>query len=218
MLEDDPVGRLKVYVYELPTKYNKKMVAKDSRCLSHMFAAEIFMHRFLLSSAIRTLNPEEADWFYTPVYTTCDLTPWGHPLPFKSPRIMRSAIQFISKHWPYWNRTEGADLFFVVPHDFGACFHYQVRCGAINHESSYVLPTQHRENLVWKLIKWNPRPIVPPTQYFIILFVFTSRIIHLLCIQIFPLFRKRRQLSEESFHCFAVRRWSRLLGTKIMSA
>ena len=138
MLEDDPVGRLKVYVYELPTKYNKKMVAKDSRCLSHMFAAEIFMHRFLLSSAIRTLNPEEADWFYTPVYTTCDLTPWGHPLPFKSPRIMRSAIQFISKHWPYWNRTEGADHFFVVPHDFGACFHYQVRCGAINHESLYV--------------------------------------------------------------------------------
>jgi hypothetical protein len=126
VLEDDPVGRLKVYIYELPTKYNKKMVAKDSRCLSHMFAAEIFMHRFLLSSATRTMNPEEADWFYTPVYTTCDLTPWGHPLPFKSPRIMRSAVQFISSHWPYWNRTDGADHFFVVPHDFGACFHYQV--------------------------------------------------------------------------------------------
>jgi hypothetical protein len=31
VLEDDPVGRLKVYIYELPTKYNKKMVAKDSR-------------------------------------------------------------------------------------------------------------------------------------------------------------------------------------------
>lgn len=153
MLEDDPVGRLKVYVYELPTKYNKKMVAKDSRCLSHMFAAEIFMHRFLLSSAIRTLNPEVADWFYTPVYTTCDLTPWGHPLPFKSPRIMRSAIQFISNRWPYWNRTEGADHFFVVPHDFGACFHYQVSCRAItNHEPSDVLPVQCGMNLAWKLI------------------------------------------------------------------
>lgn len=91
-----------------------------------MFAAEIFMHRFLLSSPVRTLNPEEADWFYTPVYTTCDLTPNGLPLPFKSPRMMRSAIQLISSNWPYWNRTEGADHFFVVPHDFGACFHYQV--------------------------------------------------------------------------------------------
>ncbi|KAK9104012.1 hypothetical protein Scep_020856 [Stephania cephalantha] len=113
VLEDDPVGRLKVFVYELPSKYNKKILQKDPRCLTHMFAAEIFMHRFLLSSPVRTLNPEEADWFYTPVYTTCDLTPNGLPLPFKSPRMMRSAIQLISSNWPYWNRTEGADHFFV---------------------------------------------------------------------------------------------------------
>lgn len=126
VLEDDPVGRLKVFVYELPSKYNKKVLQKDPRCLTHMFAAEIFMHRFLLSSPVRTLNPEEADWFYTPVYTTCDLTPNGLPLPFKSPRMMRSAIQLISSNWPFWNRTEGADHFFLVPHDFGACFHYQV--------------------------------------------------------------------------------------------
>ncbi|THG19651.1 hypothetical protein TEA_024664 [Camellia sinensis var. sinensis] len=125
VLEDDPVGRLKVFLYELPSKYNKKILQKDPRCLTHMFAAEIFMHHFLLSSPVRTLNPEEADWFYTPVYTTCDLTPKGLPLPFKSPRMMRSAIQLISTNWPYWNRTEGADHFFVVPHDFGACFHYQ---------------------------------------------------------------------------------------------
>ncbi|KAL2490937.1 putative beta-1 [Abeliophyllum distichum] len=98
VLEDDPVGRLKVFVYELPSKYNKKILQKDSRCLTHMFAAEIYMHRFLLSSPVRTLNPEEADWFYTPVYATCDLTP---------------------------NEPRGADHFFIVPHDFGACFHYQ---------------------------------------------------------------------------------------------
>jgi putative beta-1,4-xylosyltransferase IRX10 len=91
-----------------------------------MFAAEVFMHRFLLKSEVRTLNPEEADWFFVPVYTTCDLTPNGLPLPFKSPRMMRSAIQLVATKWPYWNRTEGADHFFVTPHDFGACFHYQV--------------------------------------------------------------------------------------------
>ncbi|WVZ99485.1 hypothetical protein U9M48_044774 [Paspalum notatum var. saurae] len=125
VLEDNPVGRLKVYVYDLPSKYNKKLLKKDPRCLNHMFAAEIFMHRFLLSSAVRTFNPEEADWFYTPVYTTCDLTPSGLPLPFKSPRMMRSAIELIATNWPYWNRSEGADHFFVTPHDFGACFHYQ---------------------------------------------------------------------------------------------
>ncbi|KAG6537554.1 probable beta-1,4-xylosyltransferase IRX10 [Zingiber officinale] len=124
-LEDDPVGRLKVFVYELPSKYNVDRVKKDPRCLTHMFAAEIFMHRFLLSSPVRTLVPEEADWFYVPVYPTCDLTKQGLPLPFQSPRMMRSAVQLVASEWPYWNRTEGADHFFVVPHDFGACFHYQ---------------------------------------------------------------------------------------------
>lgn len=124
-LQDDPVGRLKVYVYELPTQYNQEVVEKDERCLAHMFAAEIFLHKFLLSSPVRTLDPEEADWFFTPVYTTCDLTKNGLPLPFKSPRMMRSAIEYIYTRWPYWNRTEGADHFFIVPHDFGACFHYK---------------------------------------------------------------------------------------------
>lgn len=125
VLQDDPVGRLKVYVYDLPAKYNKDVLEKDGRCLSHMFATEIYTHTFLLSSPVRTNNPDEADWFFTPVYTTCDLTPNGLPLPFKSPRMMRSAIRYISTAWPYWNRTEGADHFFIVPHDFGACFHYK---------------------------------------------------------------------------------------------
>ncbi|TKW18628.1 hypothetical protein SEVIR_5G443600v4 [Setaria viridis] len=125
VLDDNPVGKLKVFVYEMPRKYNLMLLAKDSRCLHHMFAAEIFMHQFLLNSAVRTLDPEEADWFYTPAYTTCDLTPQGFPLPFRAPRIMRSAIKYVATTWPYWNRTEGADHFFLTPHDFGACFHYQ---------------------------------------------------------------------------------------------
>ncbi|CAL4901129.1 unnamed protein product [Urochloa decumbens] len=125
VLEDDPVGRLKVYVYDLPAKYNTELVDKDPRCLTHMFAAEIFVHRSLLTSAVRTLDPDEADWFFTPVYTTCDLTPSGHPMPFDSPRMMRAAIRHVAARWPYWNRTEGADHFFVTPHDFGACFHFK---------------------------------------------------------------------------------------------
>ncbi|KAF8762446.1 hypothetical protein HU200_009409 [Digitaria exilis] len=125
VLDDNPVGKLKVFVYEMPRKYNQMLLSKDSRCLHHMFAAEIFMHQFLLKSEVRTLDPEEADWFYTPVYTTCDLTQQGFPLPFRAPRIMRSAIKYIATTWPYWNRTEGANHFFLTPHDFGACFHYQ---------------------------------------------------------------------------------------------
>ncbi|KAM7272304.1 hypothetical protein ACFE04_026967 [Oxalis oulophora] len=125
VLDDDSMEKLRVLAYELPSKYNKKILLKDPRCLIHMFAAEIFMHKFLLLSQVCTLNPEEADWFYTPVCATCDSTPNGLPLPFKSPRMMISAMQLISSNCPYWNQTEGADHFFVVPLDFGACFHYQ---------------------------------------------------------------------------------------------
>ncbi|KAL0441745.1 UNVERIFIED_CONTAM: putative beta-1,4-xylosyltransferase IRX10L [Sesamum radiatum] len=160
VLEDDPVGRLKVFVYELPSKYNKKILQKDPRCLTHMFAAEIFMHRFLLSSAVRTFNPEEADWFYTPVYTTCDLTANGLPLPFKSPRMMRSAIQLISSNWPYWNRTEGADHFFIVPHDFGACFHYQRNHVCLNNGSIIIPPYAPPQKMQTHLIPpTTPRSI-----------------------------------------------------------
>ncbi|URE21065.1 Exostosin family [Musa troglodytarum] len=105
---DDPIGRFKVFVYELPSKYNKDVVEKDPRCLNHMFAAEIFMHRFLLTSPVRTLIPEKADWFYIPVYSTCDLTKNGLPLPFRSPQMMRSAIQLVASNWLYRNRAEGA--------------------------------------------------------------------------------------------------------------
>lgn len=127
MLSGRPMGRLKVYVYDIPSRFNKRVVQRDMRCLSHMFAVEIHMHLFLLSSSVRTLDPEEADWFYTPVYTNCDLTKTGLPYISNMPRMMRSAIEYISTNWPFWNRTDGADHFFVVPHDFGACFNYQVR-------------------------------------------------------------------------------------------
>ncbi|URE21066.1 Exostosin family [Musa troglodytarum] len=141
---DDPIGRFKVFVYELPSKYNKDVVEKDPRCLNHMFAAEIFMHRFLLTSPVRTLIPEKADWFYIPVYSTCDLTKNGLPLPFRSPQMMRSAIQLVASNWLYRNRAEGADHFFIVPHDFGACFHYQEEI-AIEHG---IMPLLQRATLI----------------------------------------------------------------------
>lgn len=144
VLRDNPVGKIKVFVYEMPRKYNHYLLEKDGRCLYHMFAAEIFMHQFLLASAVRTMNPEEADWFYTPVYVTCDLTQQGFPLPYRAPRIMRSAVQYIAATWPYWNRTEGADHFFLAPHDFGACFHYQEETAI----QRGILPVLRRATLV----------------------------------------------------------------------
>ncbi|KAJ4954114.1 hypothetical protein NE237_030946 [Protea cynaroides] len=122
--DEEEIGRLKMFVFELPINFNEDIVQRDPRCLTHLFAAEIYMHLFLLTSQVRTLNPEEADWFYTPVYTPCDLTPQGLPMSYRSPRMIRSAIQLISSNLPYWNKTEECNHFFLVPHDFATCFHY----------------------------------------------------------------------------------------------
>ncbi|CAI5967400.1 unnamed protein product [Closterium sp. NIES-64] len=124
-LVGNPVGRLKIYVYDLPRDFNYNFIKKQPRCLTHMFALEVLFHRYILNSPVRTTNPDEADWFYMPVYPTCDLTASGLPLPFRSPRMIRAAITLVSERWPYWNRTDGADHFFITPHDFGACFHYE---------------------------------------------------------------------------------------------
>ncbi|KAJ4971926.1 hypothetical protein NE237_005025 [Protea cynaroides] len=98
--EEEEIGS-RVFVYEVPINFNEDIVQRDPRCLTHMSAAEIYMHRSLLTSQVRTLNPEEADWFYTPVYTTCDLTPQGLPMSYRSPRMIQSAIQLISSNLPY---------------------------------------------------------------------------------------------------------------------
>ncbi|KAH7426560.1 hypothetical protein KP509_10G006200 [Ceratopteris richardii] len=116
---------MKIYIYDVPAALHEDVAEKEPRCTTHMFASEIEIHKFLLASIVRTLDPQEADWFYTPMYTNCDLSEQGLPLITGVPQLVRSAVTHISVSWPYWNRSGGADHFFVVPHDFGACFHFQ---------------------------------------------------------------------------------------------
>ncbi|KAL0436380.1 UNVERIFIED_CONTAM: putative glucuronoxylan glucuronosyltransferase IRX7 [Sesamum radiatum] len=47
---------MKVYVYDLPSKYNRDWLSNE-RCSSHLFAAEVAIHRALMSSEVRTLDP-----------------------------------------------------------------------------------------------------------------------------------------------------------------
>ncbi|KAG6417648.1 hypothetical protein SASPL_119832 [Salvia splendens] len=64
---------MKVYVYELPPKFNSDWLANE-RCSSHLFATEVAIHRALLSSDIRTFEPWEADFFFVPVYVSCNFS------------------------------------------------------------------------------------------------------------------------------------------------
>ncbi|KAK8551004.1 hypothetical protein V6N13_119499 [Hibiscus sabdariffa] len=115
---------LKIYIYELSSEYNEKWLS-NKRCSNHLFASEVAIHRALLNAYdFRTLDPTEADFFFVPVYVSCNFsTANGFPDIGHAPSLLFSAIQSISTNFPFWNHSRGSDHIFVASHDYGACFH-----------------------------------------------------------------------------------------------
>lgn len=122
-----PFKGMKIYVYDLPPKFNGEWLANE-RCSSHLFAAEVAIHRAFMSSDVRTSDPSQADFFFVPVYVSCNFSKVnGFPAIGHARSLMASAIQHISSQLPFWNRSLGSDHVFVASHDFGSCFHSMVR-------------------------------------------------------------------------------------------
>ncbi|KAH7561113.1 hypothetical protein ACOSP7_016308 [Xanthoceras sorbifolium] len=114
---------LKIYVYALPSIYNTDWLSNE-RCSNHLFAAEVAIHKALLNSDVRTFDPYEADFFFVPVYVSCNFsTVNGFPAIGHARSLISSAINLISSEYPFWNRSRGSDHVFVASHDYGACFH-----------------------------------------------------------------------------------------------
>lgn len=119
----DSLNGLKIYVYELPTRYNTDWLSNE-RCSSHLFASEVAIHKALLNSDVRTFDPFEADFFFVPVYVSCNFSKVnGFPAIGHARALISSSIQLISSEFPFWNRSSGHDHIFVASHDFGSCFH-----------------------------------------------------------------------------------------------
>ncbi|MBA0865709.1 hypothetical protein Goshw_014697 [Gossypium schwendimanii] len=115
---------LKIFIYKLPSEYNENWLS-NKRCSNHLFASEVAIHRALLNADdFRTFDPNEADLFFVPVYVSCNFsTVNGFPTIVHARSLLFSAIQFITKNYPFWNRSQGFDHIFVASHDYGACFH-----------------------------------------------------------------------------------------------
>ncbi|KAL4560852.1 hypothetical protein LXL04_033007 [Taraxacum kok-saghyz] len=119
----DFLNDLKVYVYELPSKYNVDWLANE-RCSNHLFASEVAIHKALMKSDVRTFDPSKADFFFVPVYVSCNFSSVnGFPAIGHARGLILSAIELISSELPFWNRSNGSDHVFVASHDYGACFH-----------------------------------------------------------------------------------------------
>ncbi|KAL4282356.1 hypothetical protein GQ457_03G043570 [Hibiscus cannabinus] len=115
---------LKIYIYDLPSEYNENWLS-NKRCSNHLFASEVAIHRALLNAHdFRTSDPNEADFFFVPVYVSCNFsTVNGFPDIGHARSLLFSAIQLLSSNYHFWNRSQGSDHVFVASHDYGACFH-----------------------------------------------------------------------------------------------
>ncbi|KAM3316939.1 hypothetical protein ACQJBY_034852 [Aegilops geniculata] len=117
---------VRIYVYDLPSRFNRDWAAADPRCARHLFAAEVALHDALLSGHAAA-RAEDADLFFVPVYVSCNFsTPNGFPSLSHARGLLADAVALVRREMPYWNRSAGADHVFVASHDFGACFHPMV--------------------------------------------------------------------------------------------
>jgi hypothetical protein len=118
---------LRVFVYDLPPEFNVDLSHKHPDCRwdsaytwETKYTLEVYLHEMLLKSSLRTLDPKEADLFYMPVYVGCYLHSHGTNF-IKTQELIRKSQQWARTHYPYWDRSQGADHVFTLTHDIGAC-------------------------------------------------------------------------------------------------
>eukprot|EP00798_Chlamydomonas_sp_ICE-L_P006523 gene6523-3163_t len=104
-----------------------KMVAACAAAQSYLI--EMFMQR-----EHRTFDPNEADYFFVPVLTTCLIFPvfaWADQPWYYGPQQLRplhaanmllEVKRYIQKTYPFWNRRQGKDHIWLSLHDEGACW------------------------------------------------------------------------------------------------
>ena len=121
-------SKLKIFVYDMPHGYNinaLKMLRKNPKQYKNFYAssADLYFHQRLLhASDLYTDNPEEADYFFVPIYTSAMTLIHGNTKSSrdKTRKIILNGVKRIKK-MPFWDRHMGRDHIFVFPHAFGAC-------------------------------------------------------------------------------------------------
>jgi len=114
-----PAG-FRIYVYDLPGEFSIRPYALRScrRADTSMYSAEErFLRLLLADKRVRTTNPNEADLFYVPTFTTSG--PAGN---VGCDRARLLLVQkYIATRYTFWARCEGCDHVFFMTNDRGAC-------------------------------------------------------------------------------------------------
>ncbi|KAG2432503.1 hypothetical protein HXX76_008848 [Chlamydomonas incerta] len=152
--EDPPLTptrrRPYIYVYDMKSDFGTDLMQyriEGSHCLYRHFAkgnqsswvgynaygVEPVLHELFLTSEHRTLDPQEADFFYVPINLACyfDLYGWNElpawpphtrtVRPFAAALMQRAALRWLNATFPHFARRGGRDHIWLYAHDEGAC-------------------------------------------------------------------------------------------------
>ncbi|GJT73770.1 exostosin family protein [Tanacetum coccineum] len=138
-----------IYVYDLPPEFNSillegrhfkfecinRIYDQDNATVwtDQLYGSQIAMYESMLASPHRTLNGEEADYYFVPALDSCIITRADDSphLSMEEHRGLRSSftLEFYRKahdhiiqHYPYWNRSSGKDHIWSFSWDEGACY------------------------------------------------------------------------------------------------
>ncbi|KAG2488211.1 hypothetical protein HYH03_013205 [Edaphochlamys debaryana] len=153
--EDPPMTpyrrRPYVYVYDMKSDFSTDLWQyriEARHCVYRQFEArnqsrwsgyigymtEHVLHELFLTSEHRTLNPEEADYFYVPISLACMFEIYGwNAIPrwpaevhgtrsYGAAMMQLEAMKWIAETFPYFKRNGGKDHIWYNPHDEGACY------------------------------------------------------------------------------------------------
>jgi hypothetical protein len=99
---------LKVYVYD-----TGNLTKQPLYCSAGQWGTEVVVHKWLEQAACRTMNPEEADFFFVPSYSTCLWVKEGVENDTAAEQKIFGPIMELLASSPWYKRRDGMDHIFL---------------------------------------------------------------------------------------------------------
>lgn len=102
---------VKIYIFDFGK--TDEWTTRSLLCSQGMFATEVFLHRWLLHSPYRTADPEEADFFFVPIYPSCIQTKFDKNIDDLNKFYIDALTTPGSAAKYYFERNDGRDFVFL---------------------------------------------------------------------------------------------------------